>query len=81
MAEFAFMEHPELTDRVIKVPVSAVPVHAASGWTLVEGDKQEKAAAEKVTKDEAKALRPSADSGAVDPDTVDKVTARRAGKE
>ena len=65
MAEFVFMEHSGLDGRVIKVPESAIPIHAASGWQLVEGD-QAKSAEKKYDSAEAKALEPTAEEGAVD---------------
>lgn len=74
------MKHPGLDDRVIRVPESAVPIHMASGWQVVEGEKAEAKAADQLAADENAALAPSPEEGAVD-QTGSKSTRRSASKE
>lgn len=73
------MSHDGLDGRVIRVPETAVPIHMASGWKVVEGEKAEAKAAEKLTEDETAALAPSVEEGAVE--TGSKSTRRSASKE
>ena len=35
------MSHKELDGRIISVPETAAPIHMASGWVIVEGEKAE----------------------------------------
>lgn len=74
------MQHPDLDGRVIRVPDTAVPIHMASGWQVVEGEKAEAKAAEQLAADETAALTPSPQEGAV-AQTDSKTTRRSAPKE
>jgi hypothetical protein len=73
------MQHDGLDGRVIKVPETAVPIHMASGWRVVEGEKAEAEAAAKLAEAESASLAPSVEEGAVDSDS--KSTRRSASKE
>jgi hypothetical protein len=75
------MSHDGLDGRVIKVPETAVPIHMASGWKVVEGEQAEAKAAEKLAEDEKAALAPSLEESSEDTSSGSKSTRRSAPKE